>query len=193
MNKRLKNILTIVKDGDIILIQNLEFNIVSNRIQWFTNSRWNHTVWFHGPKHIYHWTTWRARKDKLKKYIIPQYRICIRRSDPLSKKQVEKIYELAKKDVKKKRKYAKKAYLGYAIFNLLAKIPFLRSIRRYDNPWKQYNQKVCSSGIIERWFQKAAGIILCPDTGEEQTTPEDIYQAKVIRTIYEEAESWDCG
>ncbi len=192
--KRLEAIKAILKDGDIILIHNLDFNIVSRGIMWFTSSRWNHTVWYYANR-IYHWTTWAAKEDLLTKFIKPQYKICIRRVPNISEEIPYNIYLLAKEDVKKKLEYSKRSYLGYAISNISAKIPFIgsklsRFLKKWKNPWREHLKRVCSSGVIQRWL-KLSDIFICQYLGDEQCTPEEIYTTLDLVTVYEEKEKDD--
>ena len=190
---RYKLITSRLYDGDIILIENRKSDIVSDGIKSATGSRWSHTVWYKKPKTIFHWTTWNCKKDPLKRYIKDQYNICIMRYEGITNVHISNIESLAMEDVKNKRRYSKKAYLGYAIANFSAKIPFIgmklsRWLKKWKNPWREANKRVCSSGIVRRWFA-GVGIILCPDIGDEQTTPQDIYISKELINVYEEKEN----
>lgn len=181
MPSRYKKILDILKDGDIILIENTERDFVDDGIEWFTDSRWCHAVWYYN-KYIYHWTRWTARRNFLKRYLKKQYKLCIMRYPGMKKYQIINIRAIARHDVKEKKKYGKKPYLGFALFNIFRKLG-LGWLRKYKNPWREYDKRECSTGIVQRWFKKA-GIILCSHLGEEQVTPQDIRECKKLQVIY---------
>jgi len=191
---RYKNLKNILLPGDIILTHNSKVEglgeiIVSRGIEWFTDGDYSHCIWVNFPW-IYHWTTWRAKKEKLKSYLKSDYKICVMRYEELTIKQVKMIEMYANQDVKDKRIYASKSYFGYALFNAMSKIPLIGKglsgfFRRHKNPWRARNQRVCSSGIIQRWFKKA-GIDICPELGDEQVTPEDIFLSDKLRIVYRE-------
>lgn len=188
--QRLQNIKMIMKDGDILLIENLNLKkklkdtIISGGIQYFTNSRFNHSAWI-SKYDLYHWTMWTVKHDPLKKFIKKTYKLVILRYDDLTPIQCDLIRAMAISDYKKKKKYSVKSYLGFSIFAILRKFGFGK-LRKYDNPWRVDGQKVCSSGIIDRWFKTVCKIDLCPDLGMEQVTPRDIYESSLLRIIYEE-------
>lgn len=178
-----------LKDGDIVLVNNTKFNVISKGIQWFTGGRYNHCVWYCMGR-VYHWTMWTALKDKMKVITKRHYKLCIMRYRELTHNQIDDIRFLAEDDVKKKKKYAKRDYMGHILVTSISKIPFIgkglsRFLKKYRNPWRTYDQKVCSSGIVGRWF-KDAGLDLRPDISEEYVDPEDIRECKKLVCIYEE-------
>lgn len=189
MEKLKKQFLNVLRDGDIVLINNTKFNEVSKGIQWFTGGDYNHCIW-HVFKMVYHWTTWFAKKDPLKEFLKPEYKLCIMRYEDLYEADIDVIKGFAEKDVKNKKKYAKREYLGHTIVTMIAKIPWFgrklaRWLKRYKNPWEVQGEKVCSSGIVARWFNRA-GIQLLPNISSGYENPEDIRQCKKLICVFEE-------
>ena len=181
--KRKTKIISKLQRGDIILIDNKKFNLISIGIKWFTSSRFNHACIYVGNSRIAHFTgLYGARYDKIGIFTKKRYKMAVmRHNGGLTSFEKPALDAVIKYSIDESQDYDHISIVGSAILSLLEKIGI--NLWKYKNPLDSEGNQ-CLTGI-DMWY-KQIGLDLFPDIGSGNPSPQDAYECKELVRIYEE-------